>query len=241
MKSKIKIGCCGFPVSRERYFRAFGAVEVQQTFYQPPSDRLAEKWRAGAPKEFEYTLKAWQLITHEPSSPTYRKLKAPIDHSKEEFYGSFKPTDEVFAAWERTREIAGILRARIIVFQCPPGFAPSAEHKKNMRRFFSSIRRDGFIFAWEPRGAWKPDEIRHLCQELDLVPVVDPFKDDPQYGNIRYIRLHGRGGYRYKYTDEDLAALKRLTENGKETYVMFNNVFMYDDALAFEKMLGSEP
>lgn len=36
MNAKIKIGCCGFPVSRERYFRDFGVVEIHETFYQPP-------------------------------------------------------------------------------------------------------------------------------------------------------------------------------------------------------------
>lgn len=236
MHAKIKIGCCGFPVSRERYFRAFEVVEIQQTFYQPPEDRLAAKWRAEAPEAFEYTLKAWQLITHEPSSPTYRKLKAPIAGSKEKCYGSFKPTAEVFSAWERTRTVAELLRARVIVFQCPPSFIPSAEHKKNMKTFFSSVRRDGFVFAWEPRGTWMPDEIRNLCEELDLVSIVDPLKAAPQYGTIRYFRLHGKGGYRYKYTDGDLAALKRATETMQETYVLFNNIFMYDDAVAFKEL-----
>lgn len=74
----VKVGCCGFPVSRARYFGAFGVVEVQRTFYQPPAKELAEKWKRQSPGDFEYTLKAWQLITHEPTSPTYRKLKTAI-------------------------------------------------------------------------------------------------------------------------------------------------------------------
>jgi uncharacterized protein YecE (DUF72 family) len=46
------------------------------------------------------------------------------------------PEDFVFAAWDATREIAGILRAPVVVFQCPASFAPSAEHIENLRAFF---------------------------------------------------------------------------------------------------------
>jgi len=77
----IKVGCCGFPVARKEYFKNFSLVEVQQTFYKPPRMETAFKWRSAAPPEFEFAVKAWQLITHAPSSPTYRK--AGIDVTDE--------------------------------------------------------------------------------------------------------------------------------------------------------------
>jgi uncharacterized protein YecE (DUF72 family) len=61
----MKTGCCGFPKARKVYYDSFKVVEVQQTFYQPPALKTIEKWRAQAPGDFEFTLKAWQLITHE--------------------------------------------------------------------------------------------------------------------------------------------------------------------------------
>jgi uncharacterized protein YecE (DUF72 family) len=61
----VKVGCCGFAGSQGRCFRDFRLVEVQQTFYEPPRVTTAERWRAKAPADFEFTLKAWQLITHE--------------------------------------------------------------------------------------------------------------------------------------------------------------------------------
>lgn len=124
MSHQIKIGCCGFPVSRARYFGAFDVVEIQQTFYHPPDISLAEKWRRESPEGFEYTIKAWQFITHEPKSPTYRKLKMEIPREKEKNYGSFRPTDEVRMAWERTMGIADAPDARVIVFQSPASFEP---------------------------------------------------------------------------------------------------------------------
>lgn len=231
----IQIGCCGFPVARQKYFDTFKVVELQQTFYQPPQLSTIQKWRKDAPPDFEYTLKAWQLITHEPSSPTYRKLKIKIPQLKKKNYGSFRPTDEVYAAWEKTKEIADTLHAKIIVFQCPASFEPTSENKNNLQRFFSSIKSDKYIFAWEPRGRWAEKEIKPICQELNLVHCVDPFKSKSTYGRIRYYRLHGRGGYRYKYTQEDLNILKGFLEEKIDSYVMFNNVSMYEDALAFKK------
>jgi len=32
-KEEIKIGCCGFPVGKERYYKEFDVVELQSTFY----------------------------------------------------------------------------------------------------------------------------------------------------------------------------------------------------------------
>lgn len=235
----IKVGCCGFPCSRAKYFDSFRVVELQQTFYEMPEVSLAKKWHDESPPDFEYTLKAWQLITHEPKSPTYKKLKVKIASEKEKNYGSFKPTEEVLLAWQRTKEIADELKARIIVFQCPASFLPTGENKDNLKRFFSSIEREEFTFCWEPRGKWNEREIESLCKELDLIHVVDLFQARSTYGRIGYYRLHGRGGYKYKYTPRDLTRLKEFAEEEKDTYFMFNNVYMYEDALAFKKLLES--
>lgn len=233
----VRIGCCGFPVAKQKYFETFKVVELQQTFYQPPEVSTIRKWRDESPSDFEYTLKAWQLITHEPGSPTYKKLKIKIPSSKEKNYGSFMLTEEVFSAWERTKEIADILKARIIVFQCPASFDSTGKNRRNLKRFFSSIRSDKYIFAWEPRGKWDEKEIKSICQEIDLVHCVDPFKSKPTYGRIRYYRLHGIGGYRYKYTQDDLGVLKKLDRKKIDSYYMFNNVYMHKDASEFKRLI----
>jgi uncharacterized protein YecE (DUF72 family) len=233
----IKIGCCGFPVSRKRYFELFPVVEIQQTFYQPPQVSLAQKWKREAPADFEYTMKAWQLITHEPKSPTYKRLKTKIPKALEKQYGSFKPTEEVLAAWETTREIADALAAKVIIFQCPASFAPYGENMKNLKQFFSRIKREAHILAWEPRGKWLPKDIESICRDLDLVHAVDPFASPQTYGDISYYRLHGRNRYRYKYTIDDLELLKELAQEKKDCYVMFNNVHMFEDAAALNELV----
>jgi len=235
---QIKVGCCGFATAQKTYFDLFKVIEIQQTFYQLPEIKTAEKWRSAAPPGFEFTMKAWQLITHVPSSPTYRRLRERIDPGKADRYGGFRPTREVVEAWKRTAEFAKTLGASIIVFQCPASFRPLEQNAKNMRTFFGEIDREGFTFAWEPRGAWPNDLVRKLCEELNLIHCVDPFKNEPLFGAIDYFRLHGITDYVYTYTDKELEILrKKMSE--KPTYVMFNNNTMKEDALRFMKILGA--
>lgn len=228
----IIIGCCGFPCSKKEYFRKLPAVEIQSTFYELPSIDTAKRWKEEAPPDFEFTLKAWQLITHEPSSPTYRRLRTSIPEEKKDYYGSFKPTEEVIEAWIKTSEIAKALEAKVILFQCPPSFRPSRGNVSNLRRFFKRIRGLGFLYAWEPRGSWPEELIRDICNELGLIHCVDPLFVKPQSSlSVNYFRLHGMPLYnlRYRYTNEDLRRLINLCEG--KTYIFFNNLNMLEDSL----------
>lgn len=238
----ILVGCCGWPEARAKYYGHFPIVELQDTFYQPPSTQLAEKWRQEAPPHFAFSLKAWQLITHPATSPTYRRLKVPVRAEERDSYGFFRPTEEVWEAWELTAAVARALRARVIVFQCPPSFTSTAENKANLEAFFRRLSRQGCLLAWEPRGPWRAEEVRELCQALDLVHCVDPFAAEPTHGSVAYFRLHGRGGYNYRYRDEELSQLGKMCwrqlELGRaEVYCLFNNVYMGEDARRFQRLV----
>lgn len=232
----VRVGCCGFPVAQQRYAAVFDLVEVQQTFYQIPPATTLVRWRRRLPPPFEFTLKAWQLITHEATSPTYRRLREPLSEATRRRCGSFRPTAEVHRAWERTRQAAQLLAARFVVFQCPASFRPTAENVAHLREFFREIARDDLILGWEPRGEWEASLIQKLCEELQLVHVVDPLVVAPVAGALRYFRLHGLGGYRYRYTDDDLRRLAERCQSDRPTYVLFNNVFMWEDARRFLRL-----
>lgn len=233
----IKVGCCGFRGKKQEYFKNFEVVEVQQTFYKLPKLQTAEKWREEAPSNFEYAMKAWQLITHETSSPTYRKAGIEIERN-EKNYGFFRPTKEVFDAWEKCEEFAEALGAKIIVFQCPPSFHENDENIKNMREFFSSIS-DKFIYVWEPRGKWNNETVIELCKELKLIHCVDPFKNESLYGMPKYYRLHGIGGYNYDYSMDELKKLAEICKKHEMVYCLFNNTQMLKNALEFKEILRS--
>ncbi len=228
---EIKVGCCGFCKSMKDYFSDFKLVEIQRTFYNPPKPNTAKKWRREAPNDFEFSIKAWQVITHPLTSPTFKKAKIDVKKA-----GFFQPIKEVFDAWEKTREIAKILKAKVILFQTPKSFRESEENIRNMKEFFSSLERE-FIFAWEPRG-WSPDTIKSLCSELNIIHVVDPFVSAQLYGDISYFRLHGHTKmYKHKYSDDELKFLRKKCE--KDSYILFNNIYMCEDALRFKKLLDN--
>ena len=119
-----------------------------------------------------------------------------------------------------------------------------------MRKFFSKIDRGKLALAWEPRGDWKehPEQIRRLCDELELIHVVDLMRREPLSKHpVAYTRLHGLNpreyDYNYKYSPAELKQLaskvRALAKDHRETYVLFNNYWMYDDAKELQKLLGS--
>ena len=260
----IRSGVCGFCLPQSELFRRFRLLEVQQTFYWPPQLKTVARWRRTAPADFQFTVKAFQAITHGPASPAYRRTKFTNDERSQ--CGGFCDTPVVREAWKTTLELATALEAAVVVFQCPPSFEASESNVWQMRRFFEWAERGRLLFAWEPRHeTWTTELIRDLCEQLELIHVVDPLEQaDVQciaggspsarsqppernkslYGRTRYLRLHGKslGRFRYDYNrpylDDDLAEIKRRCEPGP-TYCLFNNKQMAVDAESFMKLIQS--
>ncbi len=239
MKSKINIGTCGFRANKIEYAAMLSCVEIQQTFYQPPQIKTLEKWRAEMLDDFEFAVKAWQLITHEAKSPTYKRLKRKLTKTEKEETGRFQPTAIVREAWETTLACAKALKAKTILFQCPASFKPYAENIENLEQFFSNIKRGKLNFAWEPRGDWDDKTVKEICERHNLWHVVDPFKNITVTPDRCYYRLHGVTGWRYKYEQDELEELVSLLPKNKLSYVLFNNIEMTADALRFQEITAT--
>lgn len=234
----IRIGVCGFPKKRAELFEHFDVVEVQRTFYNLVPPETLARLTEGAPPRFVFTMKAFQGITHPASSPTYRRTKL-LERFHPENLGFFRETLEIKECSHMTREMARALRAQVVVFQCPPSFHPTLENRRNLSQFFEHFPREGLILAWEPRGKWAREEVRALCQSLDLVHVVDPFVDEPQWGCILYFRLHGKGSYQYFYSEKDLLFLAEiLRKSERDVFCLFNNIPMLENALSLKEILS---
>jgi len=228
-------------------------VELQETFYDPPNMDRLKALRFEAPSNFIFTLKCWQAVTHPLSSQTWRRAKHVPDKSLSDRYGLLKPTKEVFDAWSLVLEGAKVLDAKVIVIQTPPSFNCSYENYSNAIQFFSAASSSNIVLGWEPRGDWlkKPDKIIDVIGRFrNVIHIVDPFRAKPAFIRDKlYFRLHGIGGgevnYRYKYTDEDLYRLRGMimdynVQGASEFYVMFNNVYMADDAYRLKNIVFHE-
>ena len=234
----VKVGTCGFGMTKEAYVRMFSCVEIQHTFYQPPQIKTLERWRKAVPANFEFTLKAWQLITHDAKSPTYRRLRRKLSEIEKAEAGYFRTTAIVNEAWEITLASAKALEAHTILFQCPASFTQTDENIENMETFFRSIDRPDLNLCWEPRGDWDAALVKSICARLELWHVVDPFIAKSVTPEKCYFRLHGRTGWRYEYESAELEELAASTAKRKGAYVFFNNRTMTEDALKVCKALG---
>jgi len=87
--------------------------------------------------------------------PRHRETELSIPPEARDRYGSFRPSDEVFAAWEHTREIAMALAAPIVVFQCPASFTPIPAHVTNLRAFFKRAAQSEPCEGREPLRGYR--------------------------------------------------------------------------------------
>lgn len=246
MAREIVIGCCGWSYFRPKEFRQklsrpygstlqayaqlFSAVEVNSTFYRIPQRSTAERWYSEATQvnpRFLFTVKAYHVITH---SRRFGKRSVRL--------------------FEPFLQISRNLRAPVVLFQTPASFKPTATNIKKIDRFFRHVDRDNLQFAWEPRGSWfkHPDLIDMVCMQHKLIVCVDPFRNEPVFPadkRTAYVRLHGFGRpsmYRYDFSKKELeelrAIINSLPQSVKRTYIFFNNVRCYQNALEFLKLVA---
>jgi uncharacterized protein YecE (DUF72 family) len=234
----VRVGLCGWTVSQSSYVQRFPVLEVQNTFYEPPSDAVLTRWRTQVPDDFEFTIKAWQVVTHESTSPTYRRMKRPLPDDARGQVGAFRTTPAVLEAWQRTLDCARTLRATAVLLQCPRSFRPTPDNVARLRGFVTTVQRPAGRLLWEPRGEWPQPLIAELCTDLDLVHVVDPMQTETVTPERTYYRLHGTTGFRHVHTDDELRRLRDLVEGRPSPYVLFNNVSRTRDAERFLALLS---
>jgi uncharacterized protein YecE (DUF72 family) len=124
------------------YARAFRIVEVDSSFYAVPDARAIRAWGERTPRDFLFTLKMPQEITHE------RRLRDTEDLL------------QIFL--DRARELGGKLGP--ILLQMGPDFAP--HELPALEQFVPLLPRD-LQFAIEVRqSAWMRPEVLNALLEL---------------------------------------------------------------------------
>lgn len=183
MGGSVLVGCRGFPVGRERYFRELAAVEVSDTRKRLPKLETARRWREEAPEDFQFSLVVPSAITH------------PLEGSPRasEACGHFRDAPAVRRAWEAFEAVAAAVAARWVVFETPASFYPHAQMIKDMYAFFRGVRRGGATFVWASHGGgWDPKFQAKVAVELKLTLATDPLNGAAPTGANRYMRVAGR-------------------------------------------------
>ncbi len=115
------------------YAEQFPLVEVDSTYYFPPSEKNSELWAERTPKDFTFNIKMFSLLTKHPTKPNalYKEIQVP-DGKKNVYLDDLDPRD-VDLVWERFLSAlqplhdAGKLGALLLQF--PPWFTIARRNK----------------------------------------------------------------------------------------------------------------
>jgi uncharacterized protein YecE (DUF72 family) len=201
------------------YSRFFPLVELNFTFYRPPTRPLLARIADQTPAGFQFMLKLPQTISHQESPRDLPQFRSAVDEL------------------QRRGKLAGLL--------CQ---LPQATHNEpRPRRWLQTLARElaGLRLAVEFRHrSWARPGVPEWLAELgvDMVSVDVPdlpslFPRSLVWSSPRlYVRLHSRNAagwyqgdkerYDHTFTDEDLGewidALPRA-EGAREALFLFNN------------------
>lgn len=182
------------------YATRFPAVEINNTFYRLPREKVLLDWAAQVPDQFTFAIKASQRITH---------------------HARLKP--EAAELVEYLLKTTSVLGGRMgpILFQLPPNLKKDLDR---LRRFLGELPRDRRFTMEFRHESWFDDEILDALREHDVALCVSeqddfccPVVATASWG---YLRLH-----RLDYDDAAIADWARRTTSQpwQDAYVFFKH------------------
>jgi uncharacterized protein YecE (DUF72 family) len=221
------------------YATFFNTVELNSSFYRPPSPYAARAWATRVPDGFKFTAKLWQKFTH----PKMFEQATGQD---------WRVQDEDFTVFtDGLAPLAEAGKLGPLLAQFPTSFRPDAARLGYLEDLIGRLRSAGYALAVELRHReWTEAEetrtIRAFMEQQDVawVMIDEPrFKTSirhvPLTSGTAYFRFHGRNyknwwshaesedRYNYLYTPEEerhLAAdVREVSERTSETYAFYNN------------------
>ena len=241
---------------RLRYYSSqFPLVEVDSTYYFPPSEKNSELWVERTPEGFTFNVKAFSLLTQHPTKTEaiYKDLDVP---DKRNVYAKDLKAEVVDEVWDRFLSAlqplhdAGKLGA--LLFQFPPWFIIGRKNRDYIlecakrsapmpilvefrhKSWLSDRNRDETLEFLEGHG------LAYVCVDMpqgfksSVPPVIAATAD------LAAIRFHGHNDaewesgsvqrrFKYLYSDKELRRwapkVHDLAAEAKTTHVLMNNCY----------------
>jgi len=197
----------GLPPSRwlEFYARHFNGLELNASFYRPPSENTLKKL---AKFPLYYSLKLFKGITHEESLE-----------------------EELLLPFFRAKEVLGE-RLITLLAQFPSSFYPTEEKVEFLVNLFRKFKERGITVTAELRHPRWEERLEELGKEG--IPVACTrfpaylrwLKECVKTKEVAYFRLHGKGRlYGGSYAEEELEELAEEVKSspGEKKLIFFNN------------------
>lgn len=209
-------------------------IEINSSFYAPPRPKVAASWarRVRNNRDFRFTAKAWQRLSHAAGDDAAAAAEANCDIVR----ASMEPLAD-----------AGMLGALLIQF--PWKFRYSPENLEYLQNLFGLLK--DFPLVLEVRhGSWGRESFYGFLRENNVALCNI---DQPVIGNslkpgaeltarLGYFRFHGRNygnwfkedagrdaRYDYLYTKDEIhtlsARVRKVQQTAEETYAITNNHF----------------
>jgi len=225
---------------RLRYYAGqFPIVEVDSTYYGPPSERVAGLWVERTPSKFTFDIKAYRLLTQHPTPPRtlwkdLREQLPPELAEKRNVYARDLPREFVAEAFHRFGEALMPLHSAgklgTILLQFPPYVGPSRGSFGYLA--WAAEQLSEFDVAVEFRqGTWLDDE--HIDSTLGLLSdhqLSYVCVDEPQgfrssvppvvavTAPIAHVRFHGQNSANWERRDIDAAERFRYDYREEELH-----------------------
>ncbi len=196
------------------YATRFPLVEVDSTYYFPPSEKNSILWIERTPRNFTFNVKAYSLLTNHPTRPEslYADIRASLPEGSLEKRFAYReqlPEEAVEEVWQRFHDAlmplhsAGKLGA--VLFQFPQWFTISRRNKAYIEE--CAERLSDFRVAVEFRHAsWMnpknaeeslsflgAHDLPYVCVDMPqgFASSVPPIAASTA-SDIAMVRFHGR-------------------------------------------------
>jgi uncharacterized protein YecE (DUF72 family) len=204
------------------YATQFAAVEINSSFYRPPTREQVAKMARRSPAGFGFTLKVPKTVSHDRSPDDLPAFKLAADHMT------------------AAEKLLGL------ILQVPETFRNTADNRRWLAETGAALKPHRVAIEFRHRS-WDASNLSEWMEHIgmDVVSVGVPdirtlFPPGLRVANRRvYARLHsanadnwyedGKLRYNYDYPDETLRewadGLKRIAEENRadEALVFFNN------------------
>jgi uncharacterized protein YecE (DUF72 family) len=227
----------------EYYSRFFDTVEINSSFYGPPSPAMAEGWVRKTPDDFEFSLKLWQKFTHA------RKVGQPGAAPNESWEEATQADVDVFRSGVEPLARSGKLGT--LLLQYPAGFYATPGNVEKLGATLQTFHEYPRVVELRHRS-WSDaaGETRSLLEShgASLALIDEPkFESSIRQkaeavGETLYLRAHGRNAakwwthgeswerYDYCYSSEEIKTLAERLRTAlsagphvKTVRIYFNN------------------
>ena len=197
------------------YSRRLESVEINSSFYAPPSAAMVKSWREKTREEFRFSFKAPRLITH------ILKLG--------------KGSSEVAGKFSKTLDLLGARRGPVL-FQLPPYSRQNLEMLGEFLTGTSGVKDRVFEFRHE---SWFTDSTYGLLEGSGAGLCVAETEDlRPTFrvtGGIAYFRLRSES-YDSKAIDEWAEKIRDTAGEARECYVYLRHDETGENALLAQRL-----